>query len=436
MTERRDGAGGNSAGNGGGDSGGNGEQPIPHRRDDARSTVLKYYLYQATTSFGFFWPVFTLFLLYRGLSYAQIGALGSVSAAIVVVGEIPTGYVGDRLGRRNSLLASSALLASSVLGFLVARTFAAFVVLWVLWAFGLAFRSGSGDAWLYDALRERGREGEYTSVRGRGESVNQWTSAATMLVAGALYGLDPRLPFLAAGLLLACSIPVVRSLPKASRGEGTDDAADPDAGLTVREALPVVRRRLTEPPLRSFVLYVALFFAILNAADTFIQPIATRTVGLPESGLGPLYAGFTVVSAVASYYAGDIEDALSTRWAVLLVPAFVGVFFVVPLALPLAALPLFFVMKSARAVMAPIASGYVNDHAESVGRATVLSAASMVYALVRLPLKPLSGLAADAMSPLVAIAGLGVLFLSVAAAITVWEAPASDAAERTPGTAE
>lgn len=393
------------------------------RHDEARSTVLKYYLYQATTSFGFFWPVFTLFLLHRGLNYTQIGVLGSVSAAIVVVGEIPTGYVGDRIGRRNSLLVGSALLASSVLGFLVAQTFAAFVVLWVLWALGQAFQSGSGDAWLYDALRDDSREHEYTRVRGRGGSVNQWTNAATMLAAGALYGLDPRLPFLAGGLLLACSVPVARSLPETGRYGEADDR------FTVRDALPVVRRKLTEPPLRSFVLYMALFFAILNAADTFIQPIATRTVGLPESGLGPLYAGFTVVSAIASYYAGTIENALSTQWVVLLIPVFVGVFFVVPLVVPLAALPLFFVMKSARTVIAPVASGYVNDHAESVGRATVLSAASMVYALVRLPLKPLGGYAADVTSPLVAVAGLGGAFLVVAAVIYVWEAPAGKGAE-------
>lgn len=368
--------------------------------------ILKYYLYQATSTYGFFWPVFTIFLLARGLSYTQIGLLGSISAAIVIAGEIPTGYIGDRIGRRNSLLVGSVLLAVSLSGFVVAQTFASFAVLWILWGLGQAFRSGSGDAWLYDTLKQQLREDQYTRIRGRGESVNLWVSAATMLVAGVLYGIDPSLPFLAGGVLLGSSLFILHSMPETEQGTADDDAA-----FAVFEALPVIRERLMEPPLRSFVVYIALFFAIISAGDEFIQPIAVQTLQFSNGDLGPLYAGFTAVAAIVSYYTGDIEALLSTRWVVLLIPVLTSVLFIIPLIVPLSAVPLFFLMKSARAVMNPIASGYINDHTGSVGRATVLSATSMVYALVGLPLKPLSGFIADLTSPIVAVGALGTLFL-------------------------
>ncbi|WP_049902658.1 MFS transporter [Halococcus agarilyticus] len=380
--------------------------------------VLKYYIYQATMTFGFFWPVFTLFLLSRGLSYTEIGLLSSLSAGATVVGEVPTGYVGDRLGRRNSLVIGTVLLVVSLLGFVVVHTFWGFAVLWVLWGLGGAFQSGSADAWLYDALETRLDEGEYTRVRGRGGSVNQWVSAATMLTAGGLYSIDHRLPFIAGALLLALSIPVVLSFPRMGTDPDEDD-------LTVLDALPIVRERLTAPPLRSLVLYVALFFAIISAADEFIQPIATRTLGLPETGLGPLYAGFTVIAAIASYFAGDIEDRLSTRGAVLVVPVATAILFVVPAFVPLAAFPLFFGMKSSQAVLRPIVSGYINDHVETLGRATVLSAASLVYAVVRLPLRPVVGWIADLTAPIPTTALLGGGFLASAAVIYRWETPAS-----------
>lgn len=382
--------------------------------------ILKYYLYQATTNFGFFWPVFTIFLLHRGLNFTQIGLLGSISAGFVVVGELPTGYIADRIGRRNSLLAGSVLLALSVFGFVFATSFVGFAVLWMLWAFGVALRSGSGDAWLYDTLSERLDESRYTRVRGRGGAVNQWVSAAAMLTAGALYQLDPRLPFLAGGLLLSSSVPVIASMPE------TDHQAEDDSTFTVLEAIPVIREQLTRPPLRSTVLYLALFFAATNAADEFIQPIATGPVGLPETALGPLYAGFTVLAAVTSYFAGDIEALLSTRWAIVVIPALVGVFFVLPLLAPLAALPVFFLLKSARTAMFPIATGYINDHAETLGRATVLSAASMTYALVRLPLKPAIGAVADVTSPVGALAALGGFVLVCGILVYAWEAPGRD----------
>lgn len=398
-------------------------------------TVAKYYLYQGTVTYGFFWPVFTLFLLSRELSYTQIGLLGSISAAVVVVGELPTGYVADRIGHRNGLILGSGFLTASLVGFLVARSFAAFAALWILWALGMAFQSGSGDAWLYEVLSARDRSGAFTRVRGRGGAVNQWVTAGSMLAAGGLYAMDPRLPFVAGGLLIGSSIPVLLTMPRAGGGTGDGDDAEGEGDESDRDHLEMlaaarlVREQLTRPPLRSFVLYVALFFGVVSAADEFIQPVAVYAIGLPESGLGPLYTGFTVVAAVASYYADRIETALSTRWAVLLVPTFVGVFLVLPALVPLAALPLFFAMKSANVVVSPIASGYVNDHVGSAGRATVLSAASMAYAAVRLPLKPAIGAVADATSPILALAALGGGLLCCTALVYLWEAPAADSVE-------
>lgn len=367
--------------------------------------MLKYYGYKATVTFGFFWPVFTLFLLHRDLSYAQIGALGSISAAMTVVGEIPTGYVADRIGRRNGLVISSALLAISVFGFVAAETFPAFAALYFVWALGLGFRSGTGDAWLYDTLERRLRDDEFTRIRGRGGSVGQVVSAASMLASGALYGLDPRFPFLVGGLLISASLPIVLSFPRNARDEtadATDDASVVRTAATIRDAL-------LQPNLRWAILYLAVFFGVVQSVDTFIQPIAVRTLHLPEAGLGPLYAGFSLVAAVGSYYADDIRRALTTRWAFVLVPALTAVLLVVPALAPIVAFPMFFVLKTTNAVMGPIASGYINDRVESSNRATLLSGAAMVYALVRLPLKPASGWLADATTPIVAVAALGVL---------------------------
>lgn len=384
------------------------------------TVVRRYYLYQATATFGFFWPVFTIFLLDRGLSFTEITLLNSLSAAFVVVGEVPTGYVGDRVGRRNSLVVGSLLYSASILGFVVADSFPEFVVLWVLWSFGTTFQSGADDAWLYDVLVERGDEDRYTRVRGRGGAVNMWVNAGTMLAAGVLYAVDPTLPFLAGGALAALGAVVLLTLPR-SRRHAADEA------FTVVDALPVLRRQLGRPPLRSFVLYVALFFGTVVTVDSFVQPILVGPVGLPESALGPVYTGFAAVAAVLSYYAGAIEEALTTRWAVVLVPLLAGVLLLVPLAVPLVAVPAFFVLKASRSVLAPIASGYVNEHAESVGRATVLSAASMVYALVRVPMQPLAGLVADLATPTVAVAALGGAFLAGLVLVHLWEAPVAGA---------
>lgn len=389
------------------------------------SVVSKYYLYQATRTFGFFWPVFTLFLLARDLSFTQIALLNSLSAGVVVVGELPTGYVADRIGRRNSMLVSSVLYAGSILGFAVAESFAGFAVLWTAWAFAQTFRSGAGAAWLYETLADRLAESAYTRVRGRGGSVNRWVGAGTMLAAGPLYGIDHRLPFLAAGLLNAAGVAVLLTMPKTSTFDGDRPSEET---FSPADAVPLLRDQLSRPPLRSVVVYAAVFFGVVRAADEFVQPVAVDVANVPVSAIGTLYAGFTAVSAVASYFAGDIEDALTTQWAVVGVTTATAALLVVSVFFPVVALPMFFAMKSANTVVRPIVSGYLNDHAESLGRASLLSAASLVYALVRVVLQPVGGVIADRRSPLWGFAALGGLFLIVALVVFAVERPAADSA--------
>jgi predicted MFS family arabinose efflux permease len=241
-------------------------------------------------------------------------------------------------------------------------------------------------------------------------------NAATMLAAGALYAVDPTLPFWAGGAVNAAGIPVLLSMPAADHSDEAGGTADPnaaDARLGVREAVGVVRAQLLAPPVRSVVVGVALFFGVVGATDTYIQPIAVDHVGLSETALGPLYTGFSIVAAVASDNADRIERALGATTALAAVPLGVALALVAPsVLLPVVAMPAFVAAKAGREVVSPIASGYLNEHATSVGRATVLSAAAMCYGVVRFALKPLGGVVADALGPLVAVAALGALLVA------------------------
>jgi len=118
-----------------------------------------------------------------------------------------------------------------------------------------------------------------------------------------------------------------------------------------------------------------------------------------------------VVSAVASDRADDVKQWLGIRRAMLLVPVAVGVVYVLPAVVPLLVFPMFFVMKGSGSLVRPIAGQYLNDRVESVGRATVLSVVSMVYAVARTPFAIGSGAVADMTSPRMAVAVLGVIFL-------------------------
>lgn len=395
-------------------------------RAPGRSLVRRYYLYEATAASGFVWPVFVLFLLRRGLNFTAIATLGAILSVLVVTSEIPTGRLADRLGRRNALLLGRLAEAASLAGFLVATTFLEFVGLYVLWALGMTLASGTAAAWLYDALEEHLDTSRYTAIRGRGRAVGQWAMAARMVAAGPLYVLDPTYPFVAGAAVGVLSAGVLLGLPQ---------VRDPDAEPTGREAFTVVREALARPDVRGVVIYVGLFFGLVSAVDDLVQPIAVDAFDiylrfvpggavLPEPALlGVLYAGFTAVAAIASDRAAAVERRFGTRAAVLGVPAVVAVAALAPVLATTVAVPVFFLVKSGRATVEPLVSGYLNDRIDRAGRATVLSAAAMAYALVRIPLKLGAGRVADLRSPVLGVAALGVAFLVAGATLGLADGP-------------
>ncbi|MCU4717016.1 MFS transporter [Halapricum hydrolyticum] len=421
---------------------------------DASRTVLKYYLYRATSGPGFTYPIYTLFLLLNGLSYTEIGIIATIQALIVVGGEIPTGYVGDRIGRRNSLVIAAVMFLISNAGYLTATDFWGFLFVFGTLSFGHTFVSGSGSAWLYDTLQEHDIEGEYTRISGRAGAVSKAVQAVTMIAGGLLYVADPYYPFYAAVALSVLNVGLVLRLPKNAAYAADDERQAEGESLSMLDALPTIRDRITARELRWFVVYLSLFSGALMTADMYIQPVVRdaleqsfgavlATYGVEEAAtLGFFYASFMGVSAIGSDYAAEVESWLGVRKAMLLLPVGIAAFYLVPVVAPVAVFPMFFVMKGSNSLIFPISSRYINDHIGSVGRATVISAIAMVRAVAGVPFRVGSGAFADLFTPIAAVAALGVSFLVGAVLLYVFATPirevdvpdrSGESTEATPG---
>ena len=79
-------------------------------------SVRKYYGYKSTKAVEFYRPIMYLFFLAQGLNFTQIAILEATYNVTTVLGEVPTGYVWDRVGRRNSLLLGTVLISLTLVG--------------------------------------------------------------------------------------------------------------------------------------------------------------------------------------------------------------------------------------------------------------------------------------------------------------------------------
>ena len=400
--------------------------PFWRSSDLPPASVLKYYLYKSTKAVEFYRPIMYLFFLAQGLNFTQIAILEAIYNLTTLLGEIPTGYIGDRVGRRNSLLTGTVLISLTLLGIGLSSSFWALAGLYVCWSMGYNFRSGSEDAWLYDTLTDDLSEDQFAHVRGRGESVALAIGAGAAIIGGYLGSIDLSYPWFVASGVTAIGVFVLLTIDEPATYERTDTTA-----LSFRRTLSIIRRTISERNIRAFVLYYyVLYAAVTYLVFVFLQPIFETIVidfGVSQSQvrslLGWFYAAYSLFGAGLSYYTGAIRDRLGLRTWFLWLPfvvggALVGMYFV-----PVLALPTFLLIRGLSDVTRSFAGQYINDHIKTMGRATVLSAMAMVSGLAVVPFQLGSGVISDVVSPLFALAVAGVVLIVSSTGILLWEAP-------------
>ena len=398
-------------------------------KESARGSIIKYYLYKSTKAVEFYRPIMYLFFLAQGLNFTQIAILEAIYNLTTLVGEIPTGYIGDRVGRRNSLLIGTVLIAVTLLGIGLSESFFALATLYVCWSAGYNFRSGSEDAWLYDTLTDDLSEDEFAHVRGRGESAALAVGAGAAIVGGYLGSIDLSYPWFVAAAVTGFGAVVLLTLdePETYKKTDTDE-------LSFRRTVGIVKEALSERNLRAFILYYyVLYAAVTYLVFVFLQPIFQTVVvdlGVSpeqvESLLGWFYAAYSLVGAVLSYYTGAIKDFIGIQTWFIILPFIVGAALVGMYFVPILALPTFLVARGLSDVTRSFAGQYVNNRIETLGRATVLSAMAMVSGLAVIPFQLGSGVLSDYVSPLFALAVGGVVLIVGSGVILSWEPPITE----------
>ncbi|HIL97212.1 MAG TPA: MFS transporter, partial [Pseudomonadales bacterium] len=107
--------------------------------------------------FSFLWlsmviiPVIVPFFATKGLSLAQVYYLQAIFAFVVVICEVPSGYVADVLGRKNALVAGSIFHALGFTWLNFSDDFADLVVFETLVGIGISLFSGADLSLLYDS---------------------------------------------------------------------------------------------------------------------------------------------------------------------------------------------------------------------------------------------------------------------------------------------
>ena len=368
--------------------------------NEARARSLErnlrlYPLFEALAFTPVFLPVVVLFFQDNGLDLEEIYWLQGLFAVAIVVLEVPTGMVADRLGKRTSLLLAEVtlLLAALVYGF--SHGFWSFFVAEVIFAVGVALFSGADSALLYDTLRGLDRQDEYRAYEGRAKAWQLISFALSNVVGGFVGDWDLRATWFVSMVGPALAFFVAIRFTEAAETPETDAGTSGFAAYAalLRQALRFVRKH-------RLVRWYTGLLAVLTATASWLlwlyQPYMELT-GLPVWAFGGAFAIYNLAAALASRRAQDFDEALGPRGALV----GLGVLQVItPFAMALFITPLSFLIvighQVVRGIGRPLVSERILRYTYADKRATVLSLANLGGRLFFALSAPLLGLAARA----------------------------------------
>lgn len=260
-----------------------------------------FYLFRLLATSYLWVPIFWHFMISRGLGFDEIMLLSAVYSGVVILVEIPTGALADRIGRRQSMMAGALAMVASCITAYFAHGLPMFIVAEVLAAVSMSLCSGADSAYLFDLLQEHGRDHEYPQREGTASAWHQVGSAGAFAAGGLLGEVNLALPYLVTAGVAAAAFVVALCM----RTERRPEPRRPQpARAELREYLGHMRSSLRDvrvsKKLAWIIAYSAVVFVLLRATVYLYQPyLDARGFGIAETGF--IFAGVYLLASFVAH---------------------------------------------------------------------------------------------------------------------------------------
>jgi MFS family permease len=329
----------------------------------------------------YFWgPAFFLYFS-SIMSLSQVLWLEAVYYLSVAVMEVPSGHISDRLGRKITLVGSSACLAVAYLLFFTGQGVATFALAQVFLAAGFAAASGTDTAFHYESLGGVNRQGDYATLEGRALGFSLRAGAIGALAGGLMAAGQLRWIYAASFAAALVSLVIAMGFI-----EPQDRDRPERRPISMGKQVSGLMGKALSGRFRFFTLYTLSMTLLLHFPYEFYQPYLERvTESLGRSGsITPAIAGVhlaltMLAGSLFTRFSGTIHLRCKVRQA-LLGCALFQVVLVGAMALfvhPMVVL-LLIARTISRAVSVPLVNAELSPLLERHERSTYLSLQSLL----------------------------------------------------------
>lgn len=350
-----------------------------------------YLIYSFLQSLWFIEAVW-YFYWSRFLTFSQIGIVFSCLVILGLVAEIPTGYIADRYGRKNSVLGGTILLFLGAVLMTSATSAVLLVTGLTVMSMGRAFISGSLEAIVYDDLKSSGKHNLWDSLQSTSIQISLVAYILAVPIGGFLYNIHFRLPNLLEAISMFLSIFVALKL----RDGATQHGLLEERSTNLRELL-VGFRELFSKRLTPYLLPSFMVISIFELYDWGLsKPAMAVSFGYDAKGQSVIYTFLAILNIFTIGLMPRLRRMLGDYWGLRILNLVSGLAFVASsYVLGIWGIGLLWLLESAGNLGDPWTSTVVNENTESKYRATTLSTLAFMTRIPHFFVNILAGLALD-----------------------------------------
>ncbi len=331
--------------------------------------------------FVFYGPVATLFRQARGLSMSEIFIIESISWALIILLEVPWGWISDKFGYKKTLIVVNTLFFISKIVFYTAHSFESFLIERIMLSVVLSGLSGCDTALIYASIKES----EVMRVFGKYSAFGTLGFLIASVLSTFIVAIS--LDHTALLTIFPYGLSVVMTLFLAEVKSESKEKSNVFRNF---------KRAFADKSVLLFVFSMALIIEVAQAVTVFLNQAHYLKSGIDPKYFGLIVAGIQC-ARLMSVKASVISKKLGTFNAIsLLVSLIIGsCLLLIVTTNPVLSITCVVIIALSMSVISPIELDIKNKFIKGSDRATLLSIYSMVGGLIASVGNIIVGKAAD-----------------------------------------
>jgi len=371
-----------------------------------KDNILKLYVIKAIGWFLLIMPIVVPFYVSNGLSMHEVFLLQAAYSIIIVLFEIPSGYLADLFGRKKTIVFGVIL---DFIGFFIyasSTSFSGFLIAEIILGLGQSMVSGADSALLYESvLEKKGDSKEYTRYEGRLTSIGNFSESIAGITGGFIAIISFRMPYIVQTAIAFLAIPIAFTLHEPRMYLANTKPNWIQFKSFLAEAF------YKNKQLSSVILFSSITGACTLTLAWVVQPFF-KNIEVPIMYYGVLWTIINFSVGIASLFAYKAEQAFSLQLNFIFIAVFLPIcyLFLGVSSIGYWGLLVILVGYLIRGFASPIFKNEINKYTTIANRATILSVRNFLIRVVFSVIGPLTGWLMDVYSFSKAMVLIGLIY--------------------------